>query len=433
MNRYALCFFLCVAALAVRPVRAAERLSLLIDRVMPSAVNISARLTETQDRPNVVNNLLFATSDGRFALGAGFVVSADGYIATNRHVVEHTDAVTVRLADERTYEARLVGVDEHTDVALLKIEPEESLQAVTFGNSDLVSVGDSVMVIGNPFGLENSVSVGIISARSRDIGDGSYDDFLQTDAAINQGNSGGPMFNRSGEVIGMSTAIYSENGFGTGVGFALPSNQAAWVIEKLRETGRVERSTLGVVLKEGRTEDGTKGFAVSSIEDLAQANDGLQVGDLIVSGVEADMKSVKDFQHSVARLPVGTTVHLVILRDGKQSQINVKTSLMKEKDKDKTEESDHTTTQSLPYGLEIKGTTVAAVRQGSEAERKGIRPQDKIIKLNGKTIREEKNLKYYINESFASRLPLRLDLEDLRGEPYFVEFVEDGEDTYGTD
>ena len=212
------------------PLRAEQRLlEDVIEEVNPSVVSIAVDV-----------------SDDEQALGAGIIISAAGYVVTNAHVMENAKKITLQLPNGETFAANLVGVDEKTDIALLKVKNPINLEAGHFGDSDAIRVGNQVFAIGNPFGLGNSVSLGIISAKERDIDKGPYDNFLQTDAAINQGNSGGPLFNMDGKIIGMSTAIFSEDGKNVGVGFATPSNVVKWVVSQLKQNGKVIRGWLGM-------------------------------------------------------------------------------------------------------------------------------------------------------------------------------------------
>ncbi|MFR8205589.1 MAG: S1C family serine protease [Alphaproteobacteria bacterium] len=185
----------------------------------------------------------------QLSLGSGFIIDGDGYIITNNHVIDQAEEITVTLADNRQLTARLVGRDGKTDIALIKVEASEKLPAVKLGDSDKIRVGDWVLAIGNPFGLGGSVTAGIVSAKSRDIEAGPYDNFIQTDASINQGSSGGPMFNLDGEVIGINTAIFSTNGGSMGIGFAVPVNLTHFVIEQLKSKGKVERGWIGIKIQ----------------------------------------------------------------------------------------------------------------------------------------------------------------------------------------
>ncbi|MDX8377004.1 MAG: Do family serine endopeptidase, partial [Mariprofundales bacterium] len=226
----------------------------------------------------------------RHSLGTGFVISADGYIVTNNHVIENADEIHVKLSDEREFEAKLIGRDTKLDVALIKIDASK-LPFVRLGNSDKLNIGDWVVAIGNPFGLAQTVTAGIVSAKGRVIGAGPYDHFIQTDAAINPGNSGGPLFNANGQVIGINTAIYSKDGGNNGIGFAIPINMAKTVVDELRDVGYVRRGRLGVAIDEVSNETmqalglkDKKGALIREVEAESPADKaGLQPGDVIVA------------------------------------------------------------------------------------------------------------------------------------------------------
>ncbi len=272
------------------------------------------------------------------SLGSGFIIDAEGYVVTNNHVIESADEIDVILHDGTILPAKLIGRDPDTDLALLKVTSRERLYAVPFGNSDTAEVGDWVVAIGNPFGLGGTVTAGIVSARDRDINAGNYDDFIQTDAAINKGNSGGPLFNLSGEVIGVNTAIYTPSGSGgsVGVGFSVPSNLAGQVIDQLRETGHVRRGKLGVRVQ-GVTQDlaesyghsrATGAIITNITEDGPAAKAGLKVGDLILKFDGADVKTTRDLSKVVASANVGEPLLIEINRAGKATQLQVTLGLM---------------------------------------------------------------------------------------------------------
>lgn len=398
----------------------------LVEKVMPSVVNISARQQEAEDAPEVQNNLVFDEQEKRFGLGSGFIVSADGYIATNRHVIEQADAITVITNNQKEYQATLVGQDLQTDLALIKIEPDEPLSAVVFGDSDKIKVGDWVLAAGNPFGLGSSVSAGIISAKSRDIGSGYYDNYLQTDAAINQGNSGGPLFDMNGALVGVNTAIFSTTGNSVGVGFALPSNQAEWVLAKLKTGGKVERGWLGITIKSAQAQDGAKGLAVVSLQDenLALMN-GLQVGDMIVALNDAQVTSVNDFVVKIAQMPVESIIKLTVWRAGEIVDINAVTSLMPEA---KTPQNQRLKAVNEPVekynklGLIFNGLRVMAVKSGSDAAQKGVKAGDVLLKINGIAVYVPDEIERRIAEAELSGEQLKLDFNDPRtDEEYFVE------------
>lgn len=411
---------------AVGSAKAQTSFSPLVEKVMPSVVNISARQQEAEDAPEVQNNLVFDEQEKRFGLGSGFIVSADGYIATNRHVIEQADAITVITNNQKEYQATLVGQDLQTDLALIQIEPDEPLSAVIFGDSDKIKVGDWVLAAGNPFGLGSSVSAGIISAKSRDIGSGYYDNYLQTDAAINQGNSGGPLFDMNGALVGVNTAIFSTTGNSVGVGFALPSNQAEWVLAKLKTGGKVERGWLGITIKSAQAQDGAKGLAVVSLQDenLALMN-GLQVGDMIVALNDAQVTSVNDFVVKIAQMPVESIIKLTVWRAGEIVDINAVTSLMPEA---KTPQNQRLKAVNEPVekynklGLIFNGLRVMAVKSGSDAAQKGVKAGDVLLKINGIAVYVPDEIERRIAEAELSGEQLKLDFNDPRtDEEYFVE------------
>jgi len=249
--------------------------------------------------------------------GSGFVIDADGYIATNNHVVDGASHVTVTLQSGEQLEARVVGTDPRTDLALIKVENDVDLPTVALGDSDRARIGDWVLAIGNPFGLGGTATAGIVSARSRDINAGYYDDFLQIDAAINSGNSGGPVFNAAGEVIGINTAIYSPTGGSVGIGFAIPSNQARDVLAELREDGQVDRGWLGISMRtEG--DDGDRGgvFVEEVVVDGPADQAGIARGDVITKFDGRPVESTRALARLVGALDAGDEVEIEIERDG---------------------------------------------------------------------------------------------------------------------
>jgi serine protease Do len=256
--------------------------------------------------------------------GSGFIIDGDGYIATNNHVVEGATEVTVTLANGEQLEARVVGTDPRTDLALIKVDEGHDLPALALGDSDHARIGDWVLAIGNPFGLGGTATAGIISARGRDIQAGYYDDFLQIDAAINSGNSGGPVFNAAGEVIGINTAIYSPTGGSVGIGFAIPSNQARNVLAELREDGQVNRGWLGIsmVPDEADQSDGVvvDGVLVNGPADAA----GLRRGDVITRFNGQDVSSTRTLARLVGALDAGDKVEIEIMRDGDRQSLTAR-------------------------------------------------------------------------------------------------------------
>lgn len=266
------------------------------------------------------------------SLGSGFIIDKKGYIITNNHVIENAEKIMVILYDDKSFEAEVVGKDPKTDVALLKINPKNTnLKAVKFGNSNDLRVGDWVMAIGNPFGFGGTVTAGIVSARGRNIG-GSYDDYIQTDASINRGNSGGPLFDMKGNVVGINTAIFSQSGGSVGIGFAVSSNLAKQVSDQLRKYGRTKRGWLGVLIQQITKEiadslglKNTHGALVSSATENGPAfKAGIKSGDVILKFNGVKIKNMNELPKVVAGTPVGNSVKVEIWRNGKIMTLNVK-------------------------------------------------------------------------------------------------------------
>lgn len=317
-----------------------ERPSLadLAERLSPAVVNISTT-TVLENQPNNFPQFPPGSPFEDFleefrnrgskrqsqALGSGFIIDAGGIVVTNNHVIEEADQIRVTLANDKTFDAVLLGRDPKTDIAVLKIEPEgEDLVAVSFGDSDTLRVGDWVLAIGNPFGLGGTVTAGIVSARGRDIGSGPYDDFIQTDASINRGNSGGPLFNLEGEVIGINTAIFSQSGGSVGIGFAIASNLATNVVDQLAEYGRTRRGWLGVFIQEITPDiaeslglENESGALVSSVhpEGPAEAG-GMRAGDVVLSFDGKTIDDMRSLPRIVAETAIGKKVKVKVLRDG---------------------------------------------------------------------------------------------------------------------
>jgi serine protease Do len=319
----------------------------LAEKVQPAVVNIST--VTTVRIPGGPFRHFFGPGEGPFgdmfrrffgeipdrelkqqSLGSGFIVDKDGYIITNNHVVEGADEIKVKLADGREFHARVVGRDPKTDLALIKISSLfHDLPVLSLGDSDRIRVGDWVLAVGNPFGLEHTVTQGIISATGRVIGAGPYDNFLQTDAPINPGNSGGPLVNLNGEVIGVNSAIIAS---GQGIGFAIPSNMAKEVIAQLKDKGKVSRGWIGVTVQ-SITPEIAKAFGLKDakgalVSDLTEggpaASAGMKRGDIIVSFDGKDISEISDLSRTVAMTPVGKTVDASVLRAGKTVALRVK-------------------------------------------------------------------------------------------------------------
>jgi serine protease Do len=279
---------------------------------------------------------------GRQSLGSGVIASADGHVVTNVHVVTGADEIMVRLGDQREYRARVVGVDPRTDVALLKIDARD-LPALPFGDSDRLQVGEPVMAIGNPFGLEQTVTTGIVSAKERFIGSGPYDDFIQTDASVNPGNSGGPLVDTRGTLVGITTAIFSQTGGSVGIGFAIPVNLAKDVLRQLGERGEVVRGYLGVAVtpvtpeaRQAARLDGARGALVAEVvPGSPAASAGVKAGDVLVAFQGDAIQNPHDLTRRVAMTPPGTKVALRAMRAG--SEVRLDATLERLKDRPPTD------------------------------------------------------------------------------------------------
>lgn len=352
--------------------------------------------------------------------GSGFIISADGYIMTNNHVVGDADRVTVRLLDGREFVAKTIGTDPPTDVALIKIEADEKLPFLKLGDSDQMEVGDWVLAFGNPFGLSHSLTAGIVSAKGRSgIGLTDYENFIQTDAAINPGNSGGPLVNLDSEVIGMNTAIFSRSGGYMGIGFAIPVNMVKNIREQLVEHGSVTRGRLGVYIQDITQEladsfdlQQTEGILVAQvIEDSPAEKAGLKQGDVILrlNGDKVD-KTAK-FRNTVALTRPGSEITLTVLRDGQKKKVKVTIGSLETDEKGHPVSADklpklgmslQKLTEELAgqFGYEgAKGVLVTAVEVGSIADRAGIKRGDLIEEVNRQAVTEAHQVKQLIKES----------------------------------
>src|SRR5210317_189166 len=267
----------------------------------------------------------------RTSLGSGVIVTADGYILTNNHVIEEADEIHVTLSTFEEYEATVIGRDPKSDVAVIKIKPKADLPFATFGNSDTLRVGEWVLAIGNPFGLQKTVTAGIVSAKGRAINNESYGNFIQTDASINPGNSGGPLFNLKGEMVGVNTAIFSRTGGNIGIGFAIPVNMARNVLAQLKEHGKVTRGWLGVMIQQV-TSELAENFGLARpigalvgqvIADSPAEKAGLKAGDVIIEYNDKEVSQMSMRPAMVASTSVGEKAKLVMIRDGKKQNITV--------------------------------------------------------------------------------------------------------------
>jgi len=414
----------------------------LVDKLMPTVVNITTTQNVPQQGPRLrdmpqlppgspFEELFKEFFDKRggeeqkrrgTSLGSGFVIDGEGYIITNNHVIQGAEDITVVFRDDTQLKAKLIGSDSRIDVALLKVEPpnKKPLPAVKWGDSDKSRVGDWVIAIGNPFGMGHSVTAGIISARGRSLND-SLDDYLQTDAAINKGNSGGPLFNTDGEVIGVNTAIYSPSGTNAGLAFSIPSNLVKQVADQLREFGRVKRGWIGVSYQSVTDDiadsfglDRARGVLVANVAaDGPAAKAGLKRNDIIVSFSGQDVLDLRRFPRLVANARVGSTIDLVVWRQGKEVPLKLRIGEQEEADKQtasatgtpkKPAEADQPVTSTIEqlgltlqkvsdqlrerYGLsdQVKGVIVTKVAPNSPAAEKQLQPGDVILEVDQKPV-----------------------------------------------
>jgi len=339
------------------------------------------------------------------SLGSGFIIDKDGFILTNNHVVEKTDEIKVKLANEKEYDAKIIGRDPKTDLALIRIETDEPLTPLPLGDSDKLEVGDWVVAIGSPFGLGHTVTAGIVSAKYRHIGAGAYDNFIQTDASINPGNSGGPLLNTQGEVVGINSAIYSRSGGSIGIGFAIPINMAKDLLPQLKK-GRVVRGWLGVMiqkitpeLKEKLKLEDEKGALVADVTSGGPADKaGIKRGDVIVSFGGKEIREMNELPFIVASTPVGKVVAVEVIRKGKKKNFEVKTGKLDElleKEEPVEEKSDLgmtvdeiTPEMARQFGLsEESGLVVVQVEDNSPAGEAGIRQGDIILEIDQEPVK----------------------------------------------
>lgn len=422
----------------------------LAAQVSPAVVNIRATSVARTDIPDQFFGENFPFPRFRSPLpqqpqpfrrqgaGSGFVIRKDGLILTNNHVVENAQEITVTLSDKQQYKAKILGRDPKTDLAVIRIEPKASLPAATLGNSDALRVGDWVMAIGNPFGLSNTVTTGIVSAKGRMIGAGPYDDFIQTDASINPGNSGGPLFNMAGEVVGINTAIFSQSGGNIGIGFAIPVNLVKNLVPELETKGTVTRGWLGATVQPVTPDlarsfglDKERGALVGEVVAQGPADKaGIKRGDVIVS---YDGKKIDDsvtLPGLVAATPVGKTVPVEVVRDGKTRTVNVGISRLNDQTAALNPQQDKS-----EWGLALQnirpeerrqmnltgneGVLVTAVMPGSPAAKAGVQAGDVILQVNQAPVSSLEDMKAEVAKVKGDK-PLLLLLRRADGSTSFA-------------
>ena len=358
------------------------------------------------------------------SLGSGFIVSDDGYILTNNHVVADADEIQVTFSENEKYEAKIIGRDEKTDIALIKIEVDKKITAAKLGDSDKLRVGDWVVAIGNPFGLGNTVTAGIVSAKGRIIGAGPYDNFIQTDASINPGNSGGPLFNLDGEVVGINTAIVAPGGGNVGIGFAIPINMAKSVMSQLKDKGKVVRGWLGVTIqtvtpeiKEKFDLEVTEGALIAEVTKNSPAEKGgLQRGDVITVFDGKKVKEMKFLPSIVAETPVGKKAEVAIVRKGENKKLTIQVGELTEEKvmagatAPETEEKLGLSVQELTSELaeslslkDEKGVVVSGVRKGSPASEAGLRRGDLIQEIENELVKNMDDYRGIIKKSSSKK------------------------------
>lgn len=418
--KYLLCGLMTLATLTAQAQTQEKTLEYVIADVNPSVVGIVADKNDSQ------------------ALGAGVIIGADGYIVTNAHVIEDADKITVLTVDDETYKADIIGFDAKTDIALLKAQHPEDFEPALFADSDAVRVGNRVFAIGNPYGLGNSVSAGIISAKERDIDKGPYDNFLQTDASINQGNSGGPLFNMDGEIVGINTAIFSTDGSNTGVGFATPSNQVQWVVAQLKAQGKVVRGWLGIGVQRMRSSDPlqkNKLIIASMAEDSPAAKAGLKVGDILEQVGDLSLKNPRIFSMQTSQKSVDTKLPVKVLRDNEVVETEVVVSVMPTVAEETKPAEKEVSPADQQIDLERRGLDedkiqkavefpelnfsayydeengyfiVTSVKNDSDAARKGVVIGDRFNVANGKKIFGVEDFKIKIKQAQETK---RMELQ----------------------
>ena len=404
----------------------------IVEELLPTVVNIAS--SQESSYKSIVEEEYGINSSRSFdknkeidsrtkvsSIGSGFLISSDGYIVTNGHVIEDSNDININLFDGSKYKAKIIGIDKKTDLALLKISTNKELKFARFGDSNKARIGDWIIVIGNPYGLGGSVSAGIISARGRDINNGQLDDYIQTDASINKGNSGGPLFNTKGEVIGISSSIYSPSGGSVGIGFATTSSNAIQIIRQLKDIGEVSRGWIGIsvqdvteYLADSLRLERVRGAFVSDVASGGPSDKaGIIPTDIIIKFDDQEVEDMRSLPKIVAKTPIGKLVKVNIWRQGKIKVLNL--MIERAKDEDKTEVKKNETRnldkkpianpQFLGITLNeyrtnnIEGLLISDVASKTEAYDKGLIAGDIILSVNQIPVSSIDNFKEIIRDS----------------------------------
>jgi serine protease Do len=459
---FALTAPLAIAPAFARP--APDSFADLASQLLPMVVNISTTQTVRADTAQQIPDLppdsplqkLFKDYMDKnkdaphhvTSLGSGFIVDPSGIIVTNNHVIEDADEISVKLNDGTTLPAKLIGHDDKTDLALLKVVSKKPLPAVRFGDSVHARVGDWVIAIGNPFGLGSTVTAGIVSARNRDIAAGPYDDFIQTDAPINRGNSGGPLFDMSGAVVGVNSAIFSPSGGSVGIGFAIPSNMVREVIGQLEKYGVTRRGWLGVRVQ-SLTSDIAEGMGIAGAHGALVANitpggpaakGGIQEGDVIVGFDGKPVADSRALPREVADTPVGKTVNVDLLRGGKKQTVHVLVARLQDDSDDRTSAPppppkpnakmsrlglslaalDDATRTKYKLPKDAAGVVVTDIDPDGASADKNFRPGDIIVQVQSQSVRSPDDVNRLLDDSVKAGKKVVLLLVSRGGELTYV-------------
>jgi serine protease Do len=448
----------------------------LVKRVKPAVVSITSKIVQDEGEGFAQQQTPFGGGQMPFALpfpfgqmqphrhaiearGSGFIIDADGIVITNNHVVKDAKSVSVTLDDGTTVPAKILGRDSRSDLAVLKIKVDHRLPFINLGDSDLAQPGSWVVAVGNPFGLGGTVTAGIVSARGRDIGEGPYDSFIQIDAPINQGNSGGPLFTQDGKVVGVNTAIFSPSGGSVGIGFAIPSNTVKAVAAQLQKTGHVTRGFIGVTaqgvnasmasalhLPSSSSDD--RGALVASVEpDSPAGRAGVQPGDVIISVNGHHIGNARELAINVSQIAPGNVASLAVLRDGGSKAISVTVGTLPSDQASGRVGNSAQGSPALGVGLQaltpnlrqqlslpdsVRGAVIAEVKSGSTAEQAGLQPGDVIVGVGEKNVSSPSETTRAIRESLKNNQAVALRI--IRdGQPAFVAVSPSENDQSGSD